>query len=96
MSIYTIISTVCVGLASGIFNFGLSHTGYVPPSVVNGVTVAATQTAATQNMITFMFVGLQIITAIIMFILFFFEKVETHIKQEQAEIAERKATTGEV
>jgi hypothetical protein len=41
-----------------------------------------------------MFVGLQIITAIIMFVLFIFEKVETHIKQEQAEIAERKAIIG--
>jgi GPH family glycoside/pentoside/hexuronide:cation symporter len=90
MSIYTIINTLCVGLASGIFNIGLSRTDYVPPSLVNGVTVAATQSAATQNMIAFMFVGLEIITSLIMIVMFIFENVEKHIKTEQAEIAARK------
>lgn len=31
MSVYTIIFTVCAGLAQGLFNFGLNATGYVPP-----------------------------------------------------------------
>ena len=31
MYVYTIIFTLCAGLAQGLFNFGLSATGYVPP-----------------------------------------------------------------
>jgi GPH family glycoside/pentoside/hexuronide:cation symporter len=90
MSIYTIILTLTVGIANGVFNMGLAATSYVPPSLVDGVTIAAAQSDATQNVITFMFVGLEIATAVIMFVLFLFEGVEKNLKLEQDEIAARK------
>lgn len=44
-SIYTIIATVCVGLASGAMNFCLSLSGYVAPEFVEatGKTIGAIQ-----------------------------------------------------
>ena len=37
MSVYTIIFTVCAGLAQGLFNFGLNATGYVPPFAADSI-----------------------------------------------------------
>lgn len=92
MSIYTIILTICSGLGTGIFNFLLSKSGYIAPAfdAATGMTIAATQNAATQNVFIFCFVGLEIITGILAVILLSFENVEKVIEKEQAEIAERK------
>ena len=46
MSVYNIISVAMVGVCTGIFNGLLAKTGYVAPEIVNGLTVAAEQTAA--------------------------------------------------
>ncbi|MGN0403970.1 MAG: MFS transporter, partial [Bariatricus sp.] len=48
-SIYTIIATVCVGLASGVMNFCLSLSGYMAPEFVEatGKTIGAIQNMAT-------------------------------------------------
>lgn len=90
-SVMTIITTVGVGVCSGIFNLLLAKTGYVSPELVNGETVAAIQNAATQNMITFFFLGLEIIGSVIMIIALWFLKVEKVIDKEQAEIKARRA-----
>ena len=90
-SVLTIITTVSVGVCSGIFNLLLAKTGYIAPELVNGVTVAATQNAATQNMITFFFLGLEIIGSVILIIALWFLKVEKVIDKEQAEIKARRA-----
>lgn len=89
-SVLTIITTVSVGICSGIFNLLLAKTGYIAPELVNGVTVAATQNAATQNMITFFFLGLEIISSIILIAALWFLKVEKVIDREQAEIMARR------
>lgn len=89
-SVVTIITTVSVGVCSGIFNLLLAKTGYVAPELIDGVTVAVTQNAATQNMITFFFLGLEIIGSVIMIIALRFLNVEKVIDKEQAEIKARR------
>lgn len=89
-SVVTIITTVSVGVCSGIFNLLLAKTGYVAPELIDGVTVAATQNAATQNIITFFFLGLEIIGSVFMIIALRFLNVENVIDKEQAEIKARR------
>lgn len=91
-SIYTIISTVCVGVASGVMNLCLARTGYIAPEFIEatGETIGAVQNAATQNVFTFFFLGLEIITAIILVLLLRHLSVEKTIHREQAEIKARQ------
>lgn len=90
----TIIVTLCVGLSSGIFNLLLSGTGYLAPELVNGETVAFAQSAATQNAITGCFLGVEIVTGLIMIGLLAFLTVEKVIHKEQDEIKSRHETEG--
>ena len=90
MSIYNIIAVTSVGIVTGLFNLLLSKSGYIAPSLINGETVAAVQSAATKNAITFSFVGLETITAIILIVILAFLNVEKHIEFEQAQIKARK------
>jgi glycoside/pentoside/hexuronide:cation symporter, GPH family len=95
MSIYNIIAVTSVGIVTGLFNLLLSKSGYVAPSLINGETVAALQSAATKNAITFSFVGLETITAIILIVILAFLNVEKHIESEQAQIKARKEKENE-
>lgn len=95
MSIYNIIAVTSVGIVTGLFNMLLSKSGYVAPSLINGETVAAVQSVATKNAITFSFVGLETITAIILIVILAFINVEKHIDKEQAEIKARKEKENE-
>lgn len=88
-SALTIITTVSAGISSGVFNLLLARTGYIAPELVDGVTVAAVQNAATQNIITFFFLGFEIITSVILIIVLRFLNVEKVIGKEQAEIEAR-------
>jgi GPH family glycoside/pentoside/hexuronide:cation symporter len=90
MSVYNIIAVAMVGICTGIFNGLLSGAGYIEPELVDGVTVAATQSAAVKNVITFSFVGLEVITGIILAVLLIFLSVEKDIGKKQAQIAERR------
>lgn len=94
-SILTIILTVAGGVANGLFNLMLSKTGYIPPEFINGETVASVQNAATQNVITFGFLGFEAITAFIMIGLLAFLGVEKNLTKEQAEIKARKGIADE-
>ena len=91
-SIYTIIATVCVGVASGVMNFCLAQTGYIAPEFVEttGQTIGAVQNAATQNVFIFFFLTLEIITGIILVFLLRKLDVEKTIDKEQAEIQARR------
>ena len=86
MSIYSIISVAMIGICTGIFNGLIAKFGYVAPSVVDGVTVAAQQSQSVKNVFTFCFVGLETITGIVLAILLIFLNVEKNISKEQAEI----------
>lgn len=95
MSVYNIIAVAMVGICTGVFNWMLSKAGYIAPSVVDGITVAAEQSAAVKSAITFGFVGLEIITGIILAVLLVFLNVEKNIKKEQAEIKARREEENE-
>lgn len=95
MSIYNIIAVTSVGIVTGLFNMLLSKSGYVAPSLINGETVAAVQSVATKNAITFSFVGLETITSVILIVILAFINVEKHIDKEQAEIKARKEIENE-
>ena len=90
MSVYNIIAVSSVGIVTGLFNMMLAKSGYVAPSLINGITVAAEQTAVTKNTMTFFFVGLETFTGIILFVLLLFLGVEKNIGKKQAEIKARK------
>ena len=90
MSVYNIIAVAMVGICTGIFNGLLSGAGYVEPELVEGVTVAASQSEAVKNVITFSFVGLEVITGIVLAILLVFLNVEKDIGRKQAEIVARR------
>lgn len=87
----SIMQTVSYGMGNGIFNALLSRSGYVAPTIVDGVTQAATQTAAVQGAITFGFVGFEVITSIVLIALLAMLNVEKDLPKKQAEIAERAA-----
>ena len=90
MSVYNILAVSSVGIVTGIFNGILSKTGYIAPELVNGVTVAAAQNAATKGFITFSFVGLETITGIVLAVLLIFLGVEKDIGKKQEEIKARR------
>ena len=90
MSVYNIIACALIGICTGIFNGLLSGAGYVEPELVEGVTVAAAQSEAVKNVITFSFVGLEVITGIVLAVLLIFLSVEKDIGKKQAEIAARR------
>ena len=91
MSIYNIIAVALVGICTGIFNALLAKAGYVAPSINElGETVAAVQTEAVKNVITFAFVGLEVITGALLAILLVFFNVEKTINKKQAIIRERQ------
>ena len=90
MSVYNIIAVAMIGVCIGVFNGLLARSGYLAPEIVNGVTIAAEQTAAVKGAITFGFVGLETITGVILAVLLIFLNVEKNIDKEQAEIKARR------
>lgn len=90
MSVYNIIAVAIVGICTGIFNGFLSNAGYIAPEIVDGVTVAAAQSEAVKNVITFGFVGLEVFTGVILAVLLVFLNVEKGIEKKQAEIKVRE------
>lgn len=89
-SMQSVILTVCAGLSNGLFNLLLSRAGYAAPELIDGETVAAVQNAATQNVITGCFLGVEIFTGVILIVLLLFLNVEKVIHKEQAEIKARQ------
>ena len=90
MSVYNIIAVAMVGICTGIFNGMLSSTGYIAPEIVEGVTVAAAQSESVKGVITFGFVGLEVITGAVLAVLLVFLNVEKDIGRKQAEIKARQ------
>ncbi len=88
MSIYNIIAVAILGVATSIFNAMLSSSGYIAPTIVDGVTVAAEQSELCKNVITFSFVGLETFTGVILAILLLFLNVEKTIDRKQIKIRE--------
>lgn len=90
MSVYNIIACALTGVCTGIFNGLIAKAGYVAPSIIDGVTVAAEQSPAVQNVLSFCFVGLETITGVVLAILLLFLDVEKNIAKKQEEIQARR------
>lgn len=96
-SIYSIIATVSAGVAGGLLNLCMAKAGYVAPTFIQatGETVGAVQSSAMQNVFIFFYLGLEVITAVILILLLRHLNVEKTLEKEQAEIKarhEREAT----
>lgn len=91
-SIYSIITTVAAGLASGLLNLCMARSGYIAPAYIRatGETVAAAQNAATQNVFIAFFLGIEVVTSVVLIVLLRFLSVEKDICREQAEIKARR------
>ncbi len=96
-SVQTIIMTCTTGVVSGLFNFLLARTGYIEPvfDAATKVTTGFQQSAATQGAITFCFVGMEIITSVIIFCLLWRFQAEKNVEREQAEIAQRRSAAAD-
>lgn len=95
MSVYNILAVATVGVATSLFNALISKAGYIAPKLVDGVTVAAEQSQAVKNMITFSFVGLETITGVILAVLLIFLTVEKTLPRKQAKIREYQKAAAE-
>ena len=90
-SVNSVILTICTGIAAGVLNFFLARTGYIAPELVEatGETIGFVQNMAVQRMITFFFVGNEIITAAILIILLIFLNVEKQMDRIHADLRAR-------
>lgn len=86
MSVYTIIFTVSAGLGQGIFNLGLSLFHYVPPAA-DGSWVEQSQTV--KNFFVFGYQGFMALGMVVMFVLYWFYRVEKELPQIQKDITDR-------
>lgn len=95
MSIYNTIAVASVGIVTGLFNMLLAKTGYVAPYYNTAGDLIAVQSESVKNAITFSFVGLETITAVILVVILAFIPIEKYIKKEQEDIKARKEKTDE-
>ncbi len=96
MSIYNTIAVASIGIVTGLFNLLLAKTGYVAPYYDAAGQLIAVQGEAAKSAITFAFVGLESITAVLLVIILAFIPVEKYIKKEQEEIKARKEKENEL
>lgn len=92
-SMNSVITTLCAGLALGVFNLMLGSTGeYMAPvfDAVTGVTTGFAQSQAVQNVFIFGFVGLDVIVYVLLVILLAFLGVEKMMPQVHLAIRERQ------
>lgn len=88
-SIFTIIGTVTVGIGQGVFNFGLSSSGYEAPRLIEEG-VYNVQNAATQNFISLAYIGIPMIALALMAVIMIFLKVENLLPEIHEELTARR------
>lgn len=89
MSIYSLVACVLGGVATGIFNGMINAAGYVQPYTNAMGELVALQTPQVNSIITFAFVGLEVITGIVLAMLLLFLNVEKGLPEKQAQIKAR-------
>ena len=92
MSIYNIIAVASVGICTGIFNMLLAEAGYAAPTLdAAGNTIAAIQSESVQSLITFAFVGLEVITGLVLVVVLAFLNIEKTLVLKQQIIRRYKS-----
>lgn len=89
MSILSTISVAIIGLSTGFFNGLISTAGYIAPYVDAAGDLIAVQPPQVQSMISFAFLGLSVITGLLIVGLLALLGVEKGLPKKQAEIAAR-------
>lgn len=93
-SLFTIIMTLSVGLGQGLFNLGLSITGYQQPYLVSEG-VYNTQSTGVKGFIAFAYLGIPMITLLVMAIDMIFLKVEDYLPMVHEELTKRRKAEAE-
>ena len=93
-SVFTIVATVSVGISQGLFNLGLSLTGYQAP-VADSAGVYNVQGVATQNFISFAYIGIPLICLVGMAVIMIFLNVEKHLPRVHEELTARRKAEAE-
>lgn len=93
MSIFSTIAIGIIGVSTGAFNWMISTAGYVAPQLGTAGDLLATQTPAVQQAISFSFLGLSIVTGLVMIALLTLLNVEKGLPEKQAAIAARRTST---
>jgi len=91
-SVYSIILTVTTGISSGLFNLGLSSTGYVPPQA-DGSYVA--QAPAVQTFFIWGIFAIPAIFFVVIACVLFFYRVEKELPQIKGDIEARHKAEAE-
>lgn len=93
MSVYNIIAVSSVGIVTGLFNMLIAKAGYVAPYYNTAGELIAVQSDEVKSIITFCFVGLETITALLLVVILGFIGVEKGLGKKQEEIKARKGIT---
>ncbi|MBQ1490643.1 MAG: MFS transporter, partial [Blautia sp.] len=93
-SLFTIVNTVSVGIGQGIFNMGLSQSGYTAPHEVSEG-VYNVQNAATQGFFSFAYIAIPLICLMVMAIIMFFLNVEKHLPVIHEKLNEKRKAEAE-
>lgn len=88
-SVFTIVMTISVGIGQGIFNMGLTQSGYVAPQLVSEG-VYNVQNAATKGFITFAYIAVPLICLAVMAIIMIFLNVENHLPEIHRQLTARR------
>ena len=88
-SVFTIVGTVSVGISQGLFNLGLTSTGYEAPYFVSEG-VYNVQNAATQSFITFAYIGVPLIALVALAVIMIFFRVENRLPEIHDELTARR------
>lgn len=76
MSLYSVITVGAFGVVTAIFNGLISVSGYVPPSIIDGIAVAAQQNDSTRWVIACCFLGVETVAYAILAVMMIFLRVE--------------------
>ena len=90
-SLFTIVMTISVGIGQGIFNMGLTQSGYEAPHLVSEG-IYNVQNAATKGFITFAYIAVPLICLGVMALIMIFLNVENKLPEIHKQLnARRKA-----
>ncbi|MBP3901828.1 MAG: MFS transporter [Blautia sp.] len=93
-SVFTIVMTVSVGIGQGIFNMGLTQSGYAAPTLVSEG-VYNVQNAATKGFISFAYIAAPMICLVVMAIMMFLLNVEGKLPEIHKELSARRKAEAE-
>ena len=93
-SVFTIVMTISVGIGQGIFNMGLTQSGYVAP-VQGADGVWNVQNASTQGFISFAYIAIPLICLAVMAIIMIFLNVENKLPEIHRQLTARRKAEAE-